>query len=94
MIQYVTDHVAGLLETLGISEKNISLTEPPKPEMGNIAFPVFQYAKENKLSPVEAAKMLAEKFNEETEDTLVERAEAFGPYVNFFLNDRELDIQS
>lgn len=90
MIKYVKTHVAGLLETLGIAENTISLTEPPKPEMGNVAFPVFQYAKENRLSPVEAAKKLAEKFNTETEDTLVERAEAFGPYVNFFLNDKEL----
>ena len=90
MIQYVKDHVGGLLEAIGIDQKSITLTNPPKPEMGNIAFPVFQYAKEQKINPAEAAKLLAEKFNAETEDTLVERAEAFGPYVNFFLNDREL----
>lgn len=90
MIKYVKDHVVGLLETLGLEESIISLTEPPKPEMGNIAFPVFQYAKEQKMNPADAAKQLAEKFNAETEDTLVSRAEAFGPYVNFFLNDREL----
>lgn len=90
MIQYVKDHVGGLLEAIGVPEKSITLTNPPKSEMGNIAFPVFQYAKEHKLPPVDAAKQLAEKFNQETEDTLVERAEAFGPYVNFFLNDQEL----
>lgn len=90
MIKYVKDHIAGLLETVGIGEAGIILTTPPKKEMGDVAFPVFQYAKENKLNPAEAAKILAEKFNTETEDTLVERAEAFGPYVNFFLNDKEL----
>ncbi len=90
MIQYVRDHIAGLLEAIQIDEAGIILTTPPKKEMGDVAFPVFQYAKEHKLNPAEAAKLLAEKFNAETEDTLVERAEAFGPYVNFFLNDKEL----
>ncbi len=90
MIRYVRDHIGGLLEAIGIGEAGIILTTPPKKEMGDVAFPVFQYAKENKMSPVEAAKLLAEKFNIETEDVLVERAEAFGPYVNFFLNDKEL----
>ncbi|MBP9732144.1 MAG: arginine--tRNA ligase [Candidatus Magasanikbacteria bacterium] len=90
MIQYVRDHIAGLLEAIQIDEAGIILTTPPKKEMGDVAFPVFQYAKEHKLNPADAAKLLAEKFNAETEDTLVERAEAFGPYVNFFLNDQEL----
>ncbi len=90
MIGYVRDHISGLLEAIGIGEKHITLTDPPKKEMGDAAFPVFQYAKEQEVNPAEVAKQLAEKFNQETEDTLVERAEAFGPYVNFFLNDREL----
>ncbi len=90
MIQYVKDHVQGLLEAIGVDENFITLTNPPKKEMGDIAFPVFQYAQEKKMSPAGAAKALAEQFNTETEDTMVERAEAFGPYVNFFLNDREL----
>lgn len=92
MIRYVRDHIAGLLEAIGIGEAGIVLTTPPKKEMGDVAFPVFQYAKEHKLNPATAAKNLAEQFNTETEDTLVERAEAFGPYVNFFLNDKELAL--
>ncbi len=90
MIRYVRDHIAGLLEAIGIGEVGIILATPPKKEMGDVAFPVFQYAKEHKLNPAAAAKILAEKFNAETEDTLVERSEAFGPYVNFFLNHVEL----
>lgn len=90
MIGYVRDHIAGLLEAVGIGEQYITLTDPPQKKMGDVAFPVFQYAKELKKNPIEVANGLAEKFNQETEDTLVERAEAFGPYVNFFLNDREL----
>ena len=55
---------------------------PPKPEMGEFAFPCFQLAKTMKKAPNAIANDLKEKI--ETEG--FEKIECFGPYVNFFLD--------
>jgi len=55
---------------------------PPKPELGEFAFPCFQLAKTMKKAPNAIAKDLKEKL--ETEG--FEKIECFGPYVNFFLD--------
>ena len=77
-----------------ISE-NISLDEhkilelievPPKPELGDYAFPCFILAKEMKKSPAEISKELSEKIKEE----FIEKTEAKGPYVNFWIKKKVL----
>lgn len=62
----------------------LSLIEIPKDsKMGDFAFPCFALAKTLKKNPVEIAKELASKL----ENTLeFEKAEAAGPYLNFFVN--------
>lgn len=62
-------------------EKIESLIEiPPRPEMGDFAFPCFQLAKEMRMAPNKIAEELKEKINSEG----FEKIEALGPYVNFF----------
>lgn len=55
---------------------------PPKPEMGDYAFPCFQLAKVFRKAPNMIAGELVEKLNKEG----FEKIETLGPYVNFFMD--------
>ena len=55
---------------------------PPKPEMGDYAFPCFQLAKSMRKAPNMIAEELKEKLNKEG----FEKIENLGPYVNFFVD--------
>lgn len=59
---------------------------PPQPNMGDYAFPCFQLAKVMRKAPNMIAKELAEKVEK---DNIVEKAEAAGGYLNFFVNKEE-----
>lgn len=71
------EHIDMELETI---EKLIEI--PPKPEMGDYAFPCFQLAKTFRKAPNMIAEELSEKINKEG----FEKVEALGPYVNFFMD--------
>ena len=53
---------------------------PPKPEMGDYAFPCFQLAKEFRKAPNVIAEELAAKIDKEG----FEKITNLGPYINFF----------
>lgn len=55
---------------------------PPRPEMGDFAFPCFQLAKVMRKAPNAIAQELSENINKEG----FERVENLGPYLNFFLD--------
>jgi arginyl-tRNA synthetase len=95
--------IAGELNTLlaetGISEKidpvSITAELPPRPEMGDIGFPMFGYAKLFRKGPAQIAALLAQRlaasFGEDAgKGTAVEgaigTAAAEGPYVNVRLD--------
>jgi arginyl-tRNA synthetase len=63
------------------------LEAPPNLDMGNYAFPCFKLAKINRAAPGKIAAQLAERV---PEDPLLEKVEANGPYLNFFLNKARL----
>lgn len=66
------------------------LSEPPNIEMGDFSFACFELAKKKKESPVEAAKKLSGKINQEIKKyKILRQAQAVGPYVNFFV-DRKI----
>ncbi|OGH58610.1 MAG: arginine--tRNA ligase [Candidatus Magasanikbacteria bacterium RIFCSPHIGHO2_01_FULL_33_34] len=66
---------------------SIELVTPPKPEMGEFAFACFNYAKKLNLNPAESAKILVEDLQKEiAEIDILDKVEAVGPYVNFYLN--------
>src|SRR5262245_41247656 len=67
----VIEGVAKALEVPEAEVYAIAVT-PPKPEMGDLAIPMFPYAKARKLAPPVIAKQVAEKAG----------ASAEGPYVN------------
>lgn len=68
-------------EVLFTSEE-IIVENPPKPEMGDFAFPLFPYAKKLKLSPVQIARSLKGWFDDHAKSC---RVEAVGPYLNLFV---------
>ena len=82
--------LAGLLN-VDLEEVEAGLGRPPKPEMGDIAFPCFRHAKELKKAP----KLIAEELKQALEEaasgsledlfTAIDRMEAEGGYLNFFI---------
>lgn len=65
------------------------LAPPPKPEMGDLAFPCFRLAKALRNAPAKIAVELAEAFAERGEQPLIATAEAAGPYLNLRLRANE-----
>src|SRR4051812_30788067 len=65
-----------------------SFTEPPQKEWGHYAFPCFSLAKTLKQNPIQIAIQLAQSYSSHSlknPNPLVDKVEAKGPYVNFFL---------
>ncbi len=103
MYQQVKEYWKNLLEDqlrLMASEKGMEgdvvqtagelvVNTPPNPEMGDLAFPLFPYAKVMRNSPQNIVKELAEKLN--ALDTVPEGAVLpSGPYLNVFIDTTSL----
>lgn len=69
----------------------VILQVPPKPEMGDLAFPLFQYAKMFGKNPAEISNELAQKINS-LEDKPEGTAFSVGPYMNVRLNMDEMVV--
>jgi arginyl-tRNA synthetase len=65
-------------------------TEPPNPEMGQIAFPCFQLAKVLRQAPARIAETLATEINTHHEKHWILRAQAVAGYVNFHVDLQKL----
>ena len=87
MKELLENIIFDLLKSVGISDGELSI--PPKPEMGDFAFPMFNLAKEQGKNPAELATEIAGELTSITHP-LIDRVAAFGPYVNFFLNTGEV----
>ena len=71
----------------GIGLQDVIVENPPKPEYGDIAFPMFQYAKLFRINPARIAEKLQQAL--EKQDFVQEASgsvEAMGPYVNVRLH--------
>ena len=65
------------------------LSETPQIQMGHIAFACFPLAKAFRLSPPKIALQLKQKWNVCLKSSnLVEKVEAVGPYLNFFISPK------
>lgn len=63
----------------------VELDFPPNKQMGDLAIPCFDLAKEQQKNPAEIASELAQKIKSGNLE-LIESVESKGPYVNIFLN--------
>ncbi len=70
-------------EALGVERGLVVAEEPPSPELGDIAFPVFRAAKKLGVKPPEAAGKAAEAVKEHP---LVKEVKVVGGYVNVFID--------
>lgn len=69
------------------TENIVSLLENPKSaEHGDIAFPAFALAKAFRKAP----QQIATELGETVHSPIVEKIEVVGPYLNFFLNKKEV----
>ncbi|MFH1946743.1 MAG: arginine--tRNA ligase [Candidatus Magasanikbacteria bacterium] len=90
MLQIIEKQLKDLLKKAGVTGE-IEFTKPPKADMGDVTFACFDIAKVEEKNPVEVAKDLTEDFKFQISNfKLFDKVEAFGPYINFFLNSSEL----
>jgi arginyl-tRNA synthetase len=83
---HIAEKIAGILGDDKDQVKSL-LEFPPSDDMGDLAFPCFTLAKSRRKAP----KAIAEELSRGIEkDGLIERADAAGPYVNFFINKNHL----
>lgn len=81
--------VVGLLKSEVVLDNVDSLLTVAPKGLGDFAFPCFVLAKIQKKNPVQVASDVAKKLSEKETDFL-EKIEAKGPYVNFFLKKEAL----
>ncbi len=88
--------ISDILKTIareeGISETDmgkdaIVVETPPKPEMGDIAIPLFPFAKLFKTSPQKIAEKVAGEW-EKRKEISIHNASPAGPYLNIRLNPK------
>jgi len=77
--------VVKILETAGIEIDKDILETPPQEEFGDLSFPCFELAKEQKRNPAEIANEVASKIKI-PKNSVIEKVEVKGAYVNFFYN--------
>ncbi len=78
-------NVKKILYNIGI--KNAKLETPKDENHGDFSFACFEIAKREKKNPAEIAKNIAEKIKP---NAWIEKIEAVGPYVNFFMSSEKL----
>lgn len=85
MLNTFLQEIKQLLESAGVTG-DIEVSTPPKPAMGDFAFPCFAYARAQGLNPAEAALELESRIKSNELSEAIVDVKAFGPYINFFLN--------
>lgn len=92
MIDYKKEIAKSISKITNISENELEnyIEIPPNSEMGDFAFPCFKLAKELRKAPPLIANEIKEKI--ET-DSIIERVEVVGGYLNFFINKVDFSKQ-
>lgn len=91
----IADGLNSLYGEAGVSVKpdEVAVERPPKPELGDFAFPMFPYARLVRKAPPAIAAEVKAWFESEVEGC---RCEAVGPYLNLFveMNSFASDVTS
>jgi len=83
MKEIVAELLAKEVKKLKKEDIMSSIEVPPTAELGDFSFPCFKLSNIYKKNPVEIAKQLAKEIKPKQD---IERIEAKGPYLNFFMN--------
>jgi len=73
------------LDQTGFSEKLV-VEHPPRPEMGDLAFPMFPFARDFRIAPAAIAQAVAAAISSDAPGTV----KTEGPYVNVFLDRKDV----
>lgn len=79
--ELISERLSSIIE-LPIEDIEKLIEIPPKPEMGDFAFPCFQLSKKFRKAPNAIAEELKDKFDK----TNFEKVENLGPYLNLFVD--------
>lgn len=82
--EHLAQHLGHLADA---SVQSDDFTEPPRPDLGDLALPCFRMAKEVKTSPADLAQKIASAFSS---DHFIASLEAAGPFVNIRLHPEAL----
>ena len=72
-----------------LSTDDISIETPPKEELGDVAVPLFPFAKLFRMPPNKIAELLRDALNSNEELEKYGKFETEGAYLNIFLSKRE-----
>ncbi len=70
--------VSSIADNIDSKPEDIVVETPPKPELGDYAFPMFPFAKALRKSPVQIASQIAEMLSADDANSY----QATGPYIN------------
>lgn len=79
------EEIKKILVNAGVKE-TINFSVPPKAEMGDLAFACFELSKKTGQNPAETAQELKQRLQKDlVRFPFLEKVDAVGPYVNFYL---------
>jgi arginyl-tRNA synthetase len=88
MSETIKNLVMTILTDAGI-KGDFELTNPPKPEMGDITLPCFGITKDGSKNPAQVAKDIEARLKD-ADLGIIEKVIATGPYVNFYVKTSEV----
>ncbi|GAB4365548.1 MAG: arginine--tRNA ligase [Spirochaetales bacterium] len=75
------------LDPDAVTKEDVVVENPPKPELGDLAFPLFPFARLFRMPPPALSKLVWEDLEKRSSvPQTVERFNLSGPYLNVFLN--------
>ena len=90
IVNEIIQNVVKALKSIGVDDNAPVCEVPPSKEMGNLAFPMFKYAKDLKKSPNQIAQDVKDKLGE---STFISNSEIKGPYLNIFYDTKTIALK-
>ncbi len=82
------------IQAFALQADDITAEVPPSPQMGDLGFPMFAYAKIFRMNPVQLASMVSEKVSQkllqEADTDAQDKVQAVGPYVNVYFDRKQV----
>lgn len=88
-MEHLREKIRDLLRLIGVAGE-IDIVVPPNTEMGDFGFATFGLAKQRQKPPFDISIDLKAAIEEKGIPDFIERLEAVGPYLNFFLKNSNL----
>lgn len=92
MKKKICQYLSKVLVEMSEEELMKTMEIPPEEKMGDLALPCFAMAKKMHKKPMQIAKELVEKLNDQTEELGIEKVESVGAYCNIHLK-RDLFVK-